>query len=259
MSAWLGGLAALLFVVPAATRALDPPARTRLLASLLLRFSPLALACVITLVATGVVQSILHVEELDAVTDTAFGRAVLVKVGLLLALIGLGVVQRKRIVPGLRRAAGEGEPPAESGRLLRRTLRAEVTLALGVLAATAALVAYPPPDSLAGGPYSATERMGPLTLDVTLDPARVGRNELHVYLLDAQSGAPFDGTKELRVTTKLPAKDVGPIAAKPRRAGPGHYVVDGLELVPKGEWQIEVASRVSEFEEHVAVLEVEVE
>ena len=259
MSAWIGGLAALLLVVPAATRALEPPARSRLLASLLVRFSPLALASVIALLLTGVVQSILHVEELAALTETAFGRAVLVKAGLLLLLVALGAVQRNRVLPALRRVAGSNEPPGDAGRLLRRTLRSEVVLLVVVLGATSALVAYPPPDSLAGGPFSASERMGPLTLEATVDPARVGANELHLYLLDARTGAPFDGTKELTVNTTLPAKDIGPIAARPRRAGPGHYVVEGLQLVPKGEWRIAVASRVSEFEEHAATLEVEVE
>jgi len=259
MSLWMGGLAALLLVVPAATRALDPAGRTRLLAALLLRFSPLALACVVTLVATGLVQSILHVEELSALTGTGFGRAVLVKAGLLVLLIGLGAAQRRRIIPALRRLAGSDEPPGDAGRLLRRTLRAEVALGVAVLGATSALVAYPPPDSLAGGPFSATKSMGPITLDATVDPARTGPNELHLYLLDAKTGAPFEGTKELRVSTTLPAKDIGPIAAEPRRAGPGHYVVEGLNLVPAGDWEIGVVSRVSEFEEHRTELEVEVE
>jgi copper transport protein len=259
MSLWLGGLAAFVLVVPAATRALEPAARSRLLASLLVRFSPLALACVAALVATGLVQSILHVEELGALVDTGFGRAVLVKVALLAGLIALGVVQRRRILPSLRRIASGGQPPGDTGRVLRRTLRAEASLGVAVLGASAALVAYPPPDSLAGGPFAVSERMGPLTLEATVDPARVGRNELHVYLLDARTGAPFDGTKELRVTMRLPSQDIGPIAARPRRAGPGHYVVEGLDLVPRGAWRVEVASRVSEFDEHSATFEVQAE
>jgi hypothetical protein len=78
-------------------------------------------------------------------------------------------------------------------------------------------------------------------------------------MLDARTGAPFDGTKELRVTMRLPSQDIGPIAARPRRAGPGHYVVEGLDLVPRGAWRVEVASRVSEFDEHSATFEVQAE
>jgi hypothetical protein len=61
------------------------------------------------------------------------------------------------------------------------------------------------------------------------------------------------------VTTALPGRDIGPIAARPRKAGPGHYVVPALELVPRGDWEITVVSRISEFEEDRATLKVEIE
>jgi copper transport protein len=64
MSVWAGGLAFLLFVLPAATRQLAPPDRTQLLAGCLGRFSPLALGAVAVLVATGVLQSIVQLESL---------------------------------------------------------------------------------------------------------------------------------------------------------------------------------------------------
>ena len=34
---------------------------------------------------------------------------------------------------------------------------------------------------------------------MTVDPARVGANQIHLYLFDAQDGAPFTRTKELTV------------------------------------------------------------
>ena len=82
-------------------------------------------------------------------------------------------------------------------------------------------MSYPPPDSLAGGPFGGSATLGPLRLEATLDPARVGPNELHLYLLRASDGTPFDGTKELTVTLALPGKDIGPLPAKAREAGPG--------------------------------------
>jgi len=239
-------------------RVLEPPERSALLARSLLRFSPLALASVVALVATGATQSLLHIDRFGALVDTGFGRAILVKVALLLVLIGLGAVQRRRVVPALRRIADAGEAPGGAGRLLRNVLRAEVVLVVGVLAATSALVASAPPDSVADGPWSKTTRIGDQTLEATVDPARVGLNELHVYLLDARTGAPFAGTKELTVEARLPAKRIGPLDVRARRAGPGHYVVPGLELVPGGTWRIDVASRTSEFDEDRATLEVPV-
>jgi copper transport protein len=258
MSAWIGGLVVLVAALPAATGRLAPPDRTRLLAAALPRFSAIALGCVAVLLVTGTVQSIVHIGSWGAVLDTGFGRAVLVKVGLLALLIGLGAVNRRRVLPALRRLSEAGSAPGAAGHLLRRTLRAEVALVLVVLGVTAALVSYPPPESLAGGPFAANTALGPLRLEVTMDPARVGPNELHLYLLRAKDGAPFAGTKQLTVTLALPGRHIGPLPATAREAGPGHYVVDTVQLVPAGDWRLDVTSRVSEFDQYETSLKVPV-
>jgi len=259
MSVWIGGLVALLFVVPAATRCLDPPERTRLLAAVLVRFSPIALACVVALAATGVVQALIDMGwSLSALTDTPFGRAVLIKVALLVVLVGLGAVNRQRVVPGLRRLADGGEPPGAAGRLLRTTLRGEVALLVVVLGVTSALVSYAPPVATASGPVSKTTRMGPIELQTTVDPARVGANQMHVYLFDAKGGAAYTKTKELTVKAALPSKDIAGLSVTMHQAGPGHYVADAFQLVPAGDWQITVTDRVSDFDEYTGTLKVPV-
>jgi copper transport protein len=91
-----------------------------------------------------------------------------------------------------------------------------------------------------------------------MDPARVGPNELHLYLLRASDGTPFDGTKELTVTLSLPGEGIGPLPAKAREAGPGHYVVDTVQLVPGGDWRLHVTSRVSAFDQYDTTLKVPV-
>ncbi|MEA2289029.1 MAG: copper transport protein [Solirubrobacteraceae bacterium] len=260
MSAWLGGLAFLLLAVPAATRVLAPPDRTRLLAATLSRFSPLALAAVLGLALTGAGQAVFEVGSIDALTGTAFGRAVLVKAGLLAVLIGLGAVNRRRVVPMLRRMAAGGAAPGEAGRLLRRTLRAEVALILVVLGVTGALTSYAPStaESANAGPVSASRQMGPLDLELTLDPARVGPNAVHVYLFRARDGAPFTGTKELRVEASLPTRRIGPLALTMHRAGPGHYVADAVTLSPAGDWRLRVTDRVSDFDEYTTSVKARV-
>jgi copper transport protein len=258
MSVWIGGLAMLLFVLPAATRRLEASERSRLLAAVLVRFSPLALACVVALMATGVTQALIHMGGLSPLLDTPFGRAVLIKFVLLLALVALGAVNRQRVVPALRRLAADGQPPGGDGRLLRRTLRAEVALVVVVLGVTSALVSYAPPSSAGSGPFSTTTRMGPIELETTLDPARVGANQLHVFLFDARSGAPYTRTKELTVQATLRAKGIGPLQATMHRAGPGHYVADALVLSPGGTWELTVVDRVSDFDEYTKTLKVPV-
>ena len=145
MCVWLGGLVALLAAVPAAVGRLPAGEGHRLLAAVILRFSALALAAVIALVGTGVVQALEHVGSWSALPGTGYGRAVLVKIGLTLALVGLGSLNRRRAVPDLRRLAGGEEPDGEPARLLRRAVTAEVVLIVVVLGVTSALVSYAPP------------------------------------------------------------------------------------------------------------------
>lgn len=196
MSVWVGGLATLLLALPAATRALPAGGeRSRLLAAALTRFSPLALVAVIVIVASGVVQGVVEVRTVAHLFDTPFGRAVAIKVVLLLGLIALGVVQRRRVLPRLRAVAAAAQPPAAAGMLLRRTLRGELLLIVGVLTATAALAAYAPSIAQQAGPFSSTTAIGPLQLQLTVDPAAVGSNELHVYLLRPRDGSQYDGAR----------------------------------------------------------------
>ena len=160
MSVWVGGVATLLLAVPAATRRLDAPERTPLLAGTVSRFSTFALFAVAALVASGIAQAIPALESLSDFTNTAFGRSLLAKIALLVLLLALGAWNRRSARPRLAALAERHEPPGETGLLLRRSLRAELALMVAVLGVTAALVSYPPPASTAGGPFAAESTLG---------------------------------------------------------------------------------------------------
>jgi copper transport protein len=258
MSLWLGGLVALLAVVPAATRRLEASDRSRLLAAVLVRFSPLALVAVIALALTGLVQAYVEVRTLDNVTATAFGRAVLIKLVLLLALICLGAYNRQRSVPRLRAIAQRGEAVGHAGVLLRRALRSEVALIAVVLGVTGALTGYAPSIAAHAGPFSATRTVGPAQLQLTIDPARVGANEMHLFLVDPRTGAQFTRAKEVDVAESLPAKRIGPLNQAANAAGPGHFIVPSSLLSVPGHWRIAVTVRVSDFDEYTTAVEVHV-
>lgn len=246
MSAWLGGIAMLVLALRAATAQLDPGDRARLLASTVGRFSTLAGIAIAVLLATGIVQGIVEVRTFPHLLDTAFGRAVLIKVVVALGIVALGYVNRQRLLPQLRTAT----TPGHAGVLLRRTLKTELLLGAIALGATGALSTYAPSIAVSSGPYATSAIIGPARLEVTVDPAKVGPNQLHLYLFDRKTGAPFDQTKELRVTAALPGKGIAPIAMTPHVAGPGHFVVDGATLAVKGKWTMTVVDRVSDFDEY---------
>jgi copper transport protein len=257
MSVWVGGIAALLGALPAATGRLEPSERTALLAACVGRFSTLALAAVAALVATGVVQAIAELESLSDLTGTAFGRAILIKVALLAALICLGAWNRQRARPRLAALAARGDSPGSVGVALRRSLRAELALMVAVLGVTAALVSYAP-SSNASGPYSASATLGPARLELTVDPARAGRNQVHLYLFDRRTGRQFRRVKEMTLEARLPSRSIGPLQLHPQPAGPGHYVVRRADIAPPGDWQLDLAARVSAFDEYTAKLKVPV-
>ena len=257
-SAWIGGIAALVLALPAATRTVGAEARTPLLAATMGRFSTLALVGVAALLAGGILQSLLQLDAVADLVDTAFGRAILVKIGLVLALLGLGALNRRRILPALDRAAADGASPGRAGALLRRSLRAEVALGLVAFAATGALAGYPPGTTEPSGPYSASAALGPARVELTVEPAQAGPNELHLYLFDAQDGTQYDVPSAVTVTAALPGRGIEPLALDVRKAGPGHYVAGGAPLAPAGDWRLELVARVSEFDELRTAFEVPV-
>ena len=263
MSIWAGGLATLLFVLPAATRRLETTDRTKLLAGTLARFSPWAFACVMVLLVTGLLQSwflIGFFDEPDRLLDTPFGRAALIKFILLVGpLMALGAYNQRRLVPRLKQLAATGQTPGGAGFALRRSIRVELVLIAGALAATAALTTYAPADYAPTGPVSKTASLGPADLQLTVDPARVGPNEMHVYLIDKQNGTQYDKVKEMNVDLALPAEKLGPLKADVRKAGPGHYVMNGALFGVSGEWDVKMSARVSEFDAYYASVKVNIE
>jgi copper transport protein len=258
VSLWVGGLAALLLVLPAATRELATGDRTRLLSAALLRFSPLALGAVVVLLATGLLQSYVEIRRLSLVFDTPFGRAAFIKLCLLLVLVGLGALNRRRTLPRLAQAATGGEPPGAAGVVVRRTLRAELALVVAVFAVTGALASYAPAIAQISGPVEITKRIGPKQLQLSVDPAGAGRNAIHLYLLDPRTGAQFSGVKELTVKATQSAKGIGPLDLRAQQSGPGHYTILAAPLNAPGSWRLDVAMRVSEFDEFTTSAQVEI-
>ncbi|MQA75867.1 MAG: hypothetical protein GEU88_16295 [Solirubrobacterales bacterium] len=142
---WGGGLVAMLVCLPAATRELEGADRTRLQAAAVGRFSTLALAAVAGLLVSGIARSVLELGSWGELTATGYGRAILIKAGLFSGLIALGAYNRQRLLPAIRSAIGGSDGPGKAALALRRSVRAEVVLIGGVLAATAVLAGLTPP------------------------------------------------------------------------------------------------------------------
>lgn len=102
---WMGGLASLAVTL----RAGEPIERAAVR-----RFSRLAFGSVVALVVTGLYQSWRQVGSWGALTDTEYGRWLLVKVGLVAVLVGIAAVSR-RWTGRLTDATAEAEKETEAG------------------------------------------------------------------------------------------------------------------------------------------------
>ena len=256
ISAWLGGIVVLVAAVRTATARLDGPDRTRLLAASVGRFSTLAGVAIAVILVTGVIQALISTDAISELVDTAYGRAVLIKFGLFLVIVALGWVNRSRHLPALRAAAAGHATPGAAGTALRKTLRAELVVGIAVLAATGALAGYAPAKAVSSGPFSTDKVLGPARLELTVDPARVGPNQIHLYLFNRRNGSQFTGAKEVTLQAALPAKRIAPIDLQANKAGPGHYIVTNGTFGVRGDWRLTVVARVSEFDEYRTTLKV---
>jgi copper transport protein len=257
MCVWAGGLVALVAVLPAATTALPPRDRGALLSDCLSRFSPLALGAVIALAVTGTIQAVVEVGSFPALIETAFGRTVLVKVALFAVLIALGWHNRNRLLPAIRAIARAAEGLGRTGRRLRDNLRAEVFAVAAILIASAMLIGYPPASESGGGPVSGSTTVGGAYLEYTVEPAEVGRNEVHLYLFDSEDGSQLD-PRQVTATASLPDRDVGPLPIELRKAGPGHYVAPAAPFGIAGDWDLALAIRTSRFDQDETAIDVSI-
>jgi copper transport protein len=127
---------------------------------------------------------------------------------------------------------------------------------VAIVGVTAVLVSEPPARAQVAptGPFAADTTVGPFELNLVVDPAVAGRNEVHLYLLDSR-GRPARAD-EVRVEARLASAGIGPIRLGARPAGPGHFLVPSAPLAIAGDWQLEVAVRRGEFDEWTSTLSV---
>jgi copper transport protein len=221
VSVWLGGLA----VLVVALLATAPIAEER---AAVPRFSQLALACVVVIVATGIFQAWRQVGTFSALQSTDYGHLLLIKLAFVVAIL-LAAAGSRRILhewlygevkehafvgAGASVDAAPARDPAftapnERSDLpphqdlddegvtrddyerwrLRRQVAVEAVIAVAILVVTSLLVNARPARSIAQGPADVTLRGQGLLVDVLAIPGRAGPNDLHIYVEDA-SGAP---------------------------------------------------------------------
>ncbi|MFF9490001.1 copper resistance CopC/CopD family protein [Streptomyces sp. NPDC014676] len=166
------------------------------------------------------------------------------------------------------------EPEDRHRRALRRSVLAEAVVAVAVLLVTTVLTGTLParaeaeaaraPEPQVAGlpgaeaftiPYDVGTPGGRGTVQLTMDPGRVGENGLQAVVFGPRGA--LTSVPELRASFTLAAKDIGPIDAKLTDRG-GYWATNDLTLPLEGTWTMTLTIRVSEVDQVSETRQVEI-
>lgn len=253
-SLWIGGLIFLVVAFFPSLRPLAGPARTRLLAYLVPRFSTIALASVGVIILTGSYQMWRLLGGWSALRDVDWGRALVLKLSLVVLLIALGAVNLLFIRPRMTSYAQRMDRPTrERAASLRFTFRrvviAEVVLGVTILVVVGYLTGVSPSKPAIAGPEGPFR---PFVLDATsgegykgrlvLSPGRIGNNRFDLSV-QRPNGTPVppETSAVLRITTL--DQETGTAEAPMDALGGGRFTTTGAYLSTVGLWEVAAVVR----------------
>jgi putative copper resistance protein D len=243
-AAWVGALLPLI-VFFAATGADD--ASLAMARTATTRFSILGIVSVGTLLVTGIVNTYYLAGSVPALLHTDYGRLLLIKIALFLAMVAIAAVNRFRLTPQLLQDANIAAS-RDALRRLRRNAAIEVLAGATVIAIVAALGTMPPAIHAAHqhptyGAVPADAAFVHIHLvegmaDVTIRPGRAGRARATIRLWNEDFEALNARQVSLTLTAPTAANQTIPRPARQDRDGA--WQVDGIELSEPGNWTVSV-------------------
>lgn len=235
---WIGGLVVLLFALVPTLRDLTPAGRRVVLGRVLPRFSAVALVSWAVLGISGLYSAWLHVGNLNALRDTAYGQSLLLKVLLALPLLGLGAFNLLVVTRRLRAAGRDNAKVIRWSRHFATAITVEVVIVVVLLLDVGRLTGQAPArEELALGNGRATLDLAANGLDATLAiaPAAVGPNH---YRLEV-AGAPLSTDTQALLRIELPTQASGQLDIPLVRAAGNAFEAHGSELSITGDWTIQ--------------------
>ena len=196
------------------------------------------------LVLAGVIMALIEVGSPDALFGTAYGRLLLVKVGLVATVMAVAVYSRRLV----QRRLAPTRPQA-----LRASVLVEAVVLAAVVAITSVMVQTTPARTAltqeAAVPTDyATVLESPLyRLEVLVEPGRVGSNRVHLYSFHPETGEPLP-VEEWSATASLPDAGVERLSVSLVELTDNH-VFGEVSLPIAGDWEMRFSLRVSEIQE----------
>jgi putative copper export protein len=138
---WLGGVAYYAGVV--VPQVLQQRALVPALGASIAKFSPIAMMSVLVIALTGIIQSASFVASFDALFNTDYGRALLLKIFVFLVLIGFGALHQFVIASQINAWRAKAETQEEAARRFRISIAVEAMVSIIALAGAAAMTLLP--------------------------------------------------------------------------------------------------------------------
>ena len=129
---WMGGLVGFPIVLLGPLRRVEPDEKLKLREHTVRRFSRVATVAVMVIVATGLYATVLQIPNLAGLVGTSYGRALIMKLGLMVLLLATGGIN----------LIDKGRGP------FGRMVGAELALAIGIFIAAGFLTSLPPAESV---------------------------------------------------------------------------------------------------------------
>jgi copper transport protein len=240
-SVWVGGLMSFVLGVWSIRR-IDPITRTRFTAQLIPRFSVLALISVTALGLTGVYSAVQQIGTLDALWDTLYGRALIVKLLIVLSMIGLGAINLLIVTPRIKQAAADPTSTPRLADRFRRIVTGEVMLGIVLLLSVGVFTSLPPARSaVSTSDLDAATDVDDLHIALDIAPGRVGINTFAVNV--TSNGQAVDNAKTVEARFTSANSNVAPSQAQLIGQGGGAYAIKGAYLSLPDTWQVQVVVR----------------
>lgn len=211
-----------------------------------LRFSTLGIVSVATLLVTGIVNTWYLAGSIDALTETDYGRLLVIKIVLFFAMVGVAAINRLRLTPRLV-ADENAKATQRARRALCRNATIETALGAAVLAIVAALGTLPPGNHLtqhaAAGAIPADASFQHIhgehgMADVTIEPGHVGTVSAAVHLLNEDLDTLV--ARQLTLALTAPTPGSKPITRSAIVDADGTWHVGGIALTAPGNWTVAV-------------------
>jgi putative copper resistance protein D len=139
-AAWVGTLLPLALLLASASNDTASVAVARIAT---IRFSAFGVGSVATLLVTGTINAWYLAGSVAALTETDYGRLLLLKIALFLIMVAIAAVNRLHLTPRLVEGA-DSATTADALRQLRRNASLEVAIGAIIIAVVAALGTNPP-------------------------------------------------------------------------------------------------------------------